>query len=268
MAPGEPGTAAAVERFCVAVLDRVAGRVAAVKPQIAFFERLGWRGIQALEGVIRAARERDLLVLLDAKRGDIGSTAQGYADAWIAGESPARADAITLSPYLGLDSLEPFVKTAEATGAGLFVLVRTSNAGARDFQGLESAGRPLFEHVASALAPLVERLAAPHSGWSSLGVVVGATWPEESRRVRELLPRALFLVPGFGAQGAGARDALAGFEPGPGGRPEGGLVSSSRAILFPESADAARDAAAWERAVDAAVAEAAGALASAAQEAP
>jgi len=268
MAPGAPETAAAVEAFCVAVLDRLAGRVAVVKPQIAFFERLGWRGLQALETVIRAARERGLPVLLDAKRGDIGSTAQGYADAWLAGDAPARADAITLNPYLGLDSLEPFVKAAEATGAGLFVLVRTSNAGARDFQGLASAGRPLFEHVAGALAPLAERLAGPASGWSSLGVVVGATWPEESRRVRALLPRALFLVPGYGAQGASPRDALAGFVPGPGGRLEGGIVSSSRAILFPEAGAASRDAAAWERAIDAAVAEAADALANAAQEAP
>lgn len=259
MEPAAPETAAAVERFCVAVLDRLAGRVAVVKPQAAFFERLGWPGVRALCAVMRAARERDLLVLLDAKRGDIGSTARAYAEGWLGSEAPARADALTVNPYLGLDSLEPFAKTAEATGAGVFVLVRTSNAGAQDFQSLPTGDRPLFERVAESLAPLAERLAAPRSGWSSLGVVVGATWPEESRRVRELLPRALFLVPGFGAQGASAGDALAGLVPGPDGRPEGGVVSSSRALLFPEAA-AAADAGAWERAIDEAVDRAAEAL--------
>ena len=261
MDPASPETARAVERFCLAALDRYAGRVAVVKPQAAFFERLGAPGVAALEAVITAARERGLLVLLDAKRGDIGSTAAAYAAAWL---GPGRADALTVNPYLGIDSLEPFVKTAEASGAGLFVLVRTSNPGARDFQGLDSAGRPVFEHVASALAPLCERLTAPRSGWSSLGVVVGATWPEESRRVRALLPRALFLVPGYGAQGASAADALAGFTAGPDGRLEGGLVNSSRALLFPPEAEAA-DTAGWERAVDAAVARAAEELAAAAQ---
>ncbi len=264
MDPGHPATAEAVERFCVAVLDRLVDKVAVVKPQAAFFERLGWPGMRALEAVIAAARERGLLVLLDAKRGDIGSTAQAYADAWLAGD---RADALTVNPYLGLDSLEPFVKAAEASHGGVFVLVRTSNPGARDLQGLRSDGRRVFERLAEALAPLVERCVAPRTGWSSLGLVVGATWPEESRRVRALLPRALFLVPGYGAQGASARDALAGFAAGPGGRLEGGIVNSSRALLFPAGAEDA-DAAGWERALDEAVARAAGELAAAAQEGP
>jgi orotidine-5'-phosphate decarboxylase len=149
----------------------------------------------------------------------------------------------------------------------VFVLVRTSNPGARDLQGLRSDGRRVFERLAEALAPLVERCVAPRTGWSSLGVVVGATWPEESRRVRALLPRALFLVPGYGAQGASAHEALAGFVAGAGGRLEGGVVSSSRALLFPPGAEAA-DAAGWERALDEAIARSAGELAAAAQEGP
>jgi len=249
MAPRAPETAAAVEAFCLAMLDRLAGRVAVVKPQIAFFERLGWRGMQVLEGVVAAAGERNLLVLLDAKRGDIGSTARGYADAYLGSEAVLPVDAITANPYLGLDALEPFVDAAGETGAGLFVLVKTSNPGSRDFQDRSLAGNPLYERVAESLTEFAERIKGPETGWSSLGVVVGATYPEVHRRIRELLPRALFLVPGYGAQGGGARDAVAGFVAGPGGRLEGGLVNSSRGILFPPGSDT-DDVSGWERAVD------------------
>jgi orotidine-5'-phosphate decarboxylase len=259
LAPGAPETAAAVESFCLAILDRLAGRVAIVKPQIAFFERLGWRGIQALGEVSGAARERDLLVLLDAKRGDIGSTARGYAEAYLGSEAVLPVDAITANPYLGLDTLEPFAEAAGATGAGVFVLVKTSNPGSGDLQDRSVGGRPLYEQVAESLAAIADRMTGPETGWSSLGVVVGATYPEVHRRVRELLPRALFLVPGYGAQGGGARDAVAGFVAGPSGRLEGGVVNSSRAILFPPGSET-RDVAAWERAVDEALERAIGEL--------
>jgi orotidine-5'-phosphate decarboxylase len=152
-----------------------------------------------------------------------------------------------VNAYLGLDSLEPFLAAAAKSGAGLFVVLRSSNPGARDFQDLPAPDRPLYERVAEGLAPRARALRAPETEWSSLGVVVGATWPEESRRVRKILPRCPFLVPGFGAQGANARDALAGFVPGPGGRLEGGLVASSRAIGFPAEAASAD---AWAAAVD------------------
>jgi orotidine-5'-phosphate decarboxylase len=259
MAPEAPGTAAAVQAFCLAVLDRLAGRVAIVKPQIAFFERLGWRGMQALEAVVAGARERDLLVLLDAKRGDIGSTARGYAEAYLGSEAVLPVDAITANPYLGLDSLEPFVLAAGETGAGVFVLVKTSNPGSEDFQDRSLEGEPLYERVAASLTAVAERMAGPETGWSSLGAVVGATYPQVHRRIRELLPRALFLVPGYGAQGAGAREAVAGFVAGPAGRLEGGLVNSSRAILFPPGSDT-DDASRWERAVDEALDRAIGEL--------
>jgi orotidine-5'-phosphate decarboxylase len=259
MAPEAPGTAAAVQAFCLAVLDRLEGRVAIVKPQIAFFERLGWRGMQALEAVVAGARERDLLVLLDAKRGDIGSTARGYAEAYLGSEAVLPVDAITANPYLGLDSLEPFVLAAGETGAGVFVLVKTSNPGSEDFQDRSLEGEPLYERVAASLTAVAERMAGPETGWSSLGAVVGATYPEVHRRIREILPRALFLVPGYGAQGAGAREAVAGFVAGPAGRLEGGLVNSSRAILFPPGSDTG-DAARWERAVDEALDRAIGEL--------
>jgi orotidine-5'-phosphate decarboxylase len=244
--------AAAAERFCLAGIERLAPRVAAVKPQSAYFECLGWRGLRALERVTRAAREAGLLVILDAKRGDIGATSDAYAETYLERGAPLEADALTLHPYLGLEALEPFVARAETYGRALFVLVRTSNPGARDFQDLESGSEPLFVRVAETLEPLCRRLAAT-GPWSNLGIVAGATYPEDARRLRRVLPAALFLVPGYGAQGAPAKDALAGFTPGPDGRLEGGLVNASRSILFPKDAAKATDAAGWELAVDAAL---------------
>jgi orotidine-5'-phosphate decarboxylase len=255
MLPGKPETAAAVEGWCLALLDRVAGRVAAVKPQSAFFEALGPAGAAVLARVIEAARARALLVLLDAKRGDVGSTAEAYAAAYLSEGAPFGADAITLNAYLGLDSLDPFLEAAARSGAGLFVVLRSSNPGARDFQDLPAPERPLYERVAEALTAKTKSLRGPETGWSGLGVVVGATWPEESRRVREILPRSLFLVPGYGAQGGSAEGAVAGFVPGPGGRLEGGLIASSRAIGFPPEGRSS-DASTWERAVDHALAAA------------
>ncbi len=261
MAPADPATAEAVAGFCRAFLARAAGRVAAVKPQSAFFEALGWRGIQVLAELAAAARAADLLVVLDAKRGDVASTAEGYAAAYLSAGAPLRVDALTVNPWLGLDALEPFVRAAEAGNAGLFVLARTSNPGGRDFQALDAAGRPVYLRVADALRPLAKRLAGSTTAWSGLGLVVGATAPEEARRVREAAPESLFLVPGYGAQGASARDAVAGLVRGPAGRLEGGIVNASRALL----PDAARggDARGWERAVDDALARAADELAEA-----
>jgi len=252
MAPRDPETAEAVEAFLAAVLERIAGRVAIVKPQIAFFEQLGWRGIRVLESLCARAREAGLLVLLDAKRGDIGSTAEGYATAYLAREAVMPVDAITLSPYLGFDTLEPFRRVASAEGRGLFVLVKTSNPGSRDLQDRDVGGEPLFGRVADGLIRMERDLRGATTGWSSLGVVCGATWPEQARRVREALPHTLFLVPGYGAQGGSAAAAVQGFVPGPKGL-EGGIVNSSRGILFPEAGREATAADAWEAALDAAL---------------
>ena len=249
MSPQDPATADQVEAFLTLVLEKVAGRVAVVKPQIAFFERLGWRGLAALERLVTKARALGLLVLLDAKRGDIGSTAAAYAASYFGGDAPLRVDALTVNPYLGLDSLAPFADHARRAHGGLFVLVKTSNPGARDFQNLELGGRTLFETVAAALAAEADSWRG-ETGWSSLGVVVGATQASDAPRVRQLLPHSLFLVPGYGAQGGGASEALAGFVPGQGGRLEGGLVNSSRGVVFPNAAATAASAATWELAFD------------------
>jgi orotidine-5'-phosphate decarboxylase len=238
--------------FLSAVIERVAGRVAIVKPQIAFFEQLGWRGMRTLDVLCRRAREAGLLVLLDAKRGDIGSTAEGYAAAYLGQDAATPVDALTVNPYLGFDTLDPFVTTARANGRGLFVLVKTSNPGSGDLQDREIEGEPLFVRVAHGLARSESLLLGAKTGWSSLGVVCGATWPDQARCVREALPRALFLVPGYGAQGGSASAAVASFVPGPNGL-EGGIVNSSRAILFPEAARGASDARTWERAIDGAL---------------
>ena len=250
MEPADPRTASAVEAFLTAVLERLGDRVAVVKPQIAFFERLGWRGLQVLANIVEKARGQNLLVLLDAKRGDIGSTAVGYSQAYLGPGAIMPCDAMTLSPYLGRDSLRPFLEQSRREGHGLFVLVKTSNPGAGDFQDQRlEEGATLFEAVAEALAEDANALRGPVTGWSSLGVVVAATCPGDSERVRERLPHSLFLVPGYGAQGGSVEDALQGFVAGPEGRLEGGLVNSSRGILYPPGSDTG-DAAGWERAID------------------
>ena len=260
MQPEDPQTAGVVRTFLFEVVERLSGRVAVVKPQSAFFEQLGWPGIRVLEDVVRHARDQDLLVIVDAKRNDIGSTAEAYARAYIGADAPIPGDALTVNPYIGTDSLAPFFEAAGETGSGLFVLTRTSNPGSGSYQQLMVAPEPLspmrdqllheplFEAVARTLVAPVDRLRGPETGWSSCGIVVGATWPGDADRLRAILPHALFLVPGFGAQGGGAAAAVRGFVSGPSGL-EGGIVNSSRAILYPARA-ADTGAKAWQSIFD------------------
>ena len=240
-------TARGLEYWGRALVEVAASKVAVIKPQVGFFERLGPGGLAALAAVTRAAHEAGLLVLMDAKRGDIGSTAEGYAEAYLSGGAFFEADAVTVNPYMGLDTLEPFAKRAETSGKGIVVLVRTSNPGAADFQMLDTGGKPLYMRVAESLRPLTERLMSP-CGWSNLMMVVGATAPDEARRIRAAAPKALFLVPGYGAQGAGAAEACAGLIGG-----EGGIVSASRSVNFPAAAEGARTIEAWQAAVETAL---------------
>jgi orotidine-5'-phosphate decarboxylase len=208
-----PAAAAAdvVVAHCAALIAAAGPACVAVKPQVACFERLGAPGWAALERVVAAARAAGLLVLADAKRGDIGVTAEAYAEGLLGPAPGLDADALTVNPYLGEDALEPFVRT----GRGVFVLVRTSNPGAADLQDRELAGGGrLWEEVAR----LVDRLDA--------NAVVGATAPQHLERARELMPRATFLLPGVGAQGGRVEDLRAAFAPGP----HGGLVTASRSI--------------------------------------
>jgi orotidine-5'-phosphate decarboxylase len=252
------GDIGAVEKFFREILPLAARHAVAVKPQMGFFEPYGEQGYGLARALSAEAQSLGLICILDAKRGDIGSTAEGYARAAFGAAPGFDADALTVNPYLGRDSLEPFLSTAEKRGRGLAVLVRTSNPGARDLQDLPVNGAPLWQRVAEMIAPETVRLKG-ETGWSGVMAVCGATYPDEARRLRALLPDALFLVPGFGAQGAGARDAVAGFVPGPNGL-EGGFVSSSRAALYPQPAADAKTLAAWREAIDNAMDEAARAL--------
>ena len=227
-----------VEKWGLAMVEAVKGRAGVIKPQAAFYERHGWQGMRALAHILEAARDAGLVVLMDAKRGDIGSTAEGYAAAFLSADAPFPCDALTINPYMGLDTIEPHVRMAEANGKGVMVLARTSNPGAGDFQSKSLDGAPLFERVVEALAPMIERLKGETS-WSGLMFVTGATGPDEARRLRMLAPDALFLVPGYGAQGAGAEDAVAGFRR-KGNRLVGGVVSASRSVNFPPGAEEAR----------------------------
>ena len=244
----------AAAKWGVALVERCAGRTAVVKPQAGLFERWGSRGLAALEQVCEAAHKAELMVILDAKRGDIGSTAEGYAEGYLGEASSCPCDAITVNPYMGIDTIEPFVSVAERLGKGVVVLARTSNPGSKDFQAKLVDGEPLYLHVARALQPLIARLRG-QGGWSGLMLVAGATGPEDARRLREAAGEALFLVPGYGAQGAGAQDAVAGFVRR-GAMLEGGVVNASRSVASPAGSLEASSVAEWNGAIDRALATA------------
>jgi orotidine-5'-phosphate decarboxylase len=251
--------AAAVEEFCARVLDIVGPLVPAVKFQSAFFEQLGATGVATLEVLLRRACRGGLMVILDAKRGDIGTTSEAYAEAAFGklaalratgGRGDGAADALTVSPYLGKDSLEPFLDFAREGGRGLFVLVRTSNPGSRDLQHLSSValGQPVYRHVADWVREWSE-VTRGAAGYGSVGAVVGGTAGVQIAELRAAMPGAWLLIPGYGAQGATAADIAPAFDE----RGLGAIVNNSRGILFPKI-DGDPDApGAWERAVEAAL---------------
>lgn len=248
----------AVLKFGTAVIDIARHHACVLKPQLGLFEQFGEMGYAVARMLCAYAQREGMLVLLDAKRGDIGTTAEGYARATIGAPPGFDADAVTVNPYMGKDTLEPFIARAQAGAKGVAVLVRTSNPGAGDFQDLQVGGAPLWRRVAEMLAPECARLRSA-SGWSGLMAVAGATYPEEARTLREAMPEALFLVPGYGAQGASAADAVAGFVNSPRGL-EGGVVNSSRAVLYPQAAQAAKTMTDWRAAIGEAMVAAAGEL--------
>ena len=236
--------AGALREFLLGIVEVAAGRVPAVKPQSAFFEVFGADGVQAFEEVTAAAKEAGLLVIGDVKRGDIGSTAAAYAEAFLTGPglgpagkaepAPAWAqaylcDAATVNPYLGSDSITPFVAACEAASAGLYVLVRTSNPSSAEFQALTVEGSE--DTLADRVADAVDGWGAEvmgECGWSSIGAVVGATHPKQLSELRRRMPKTPLLLPGYGAQGASAKDIRGGFADGL----HGALVNSSRGILY------------------------------------
>jgi orotidine-5'-phosphate decarboxylase len=249
------GLAGAAKRFCVEIVTAVQESTVAVKPQVAFFERLGPPGYQALEEVVEAAHGHGLLVISDGKRGDIGSTAQAYADYHLGdGGGPAAlgADCATVNPYLGEDSLQPYESYLDR-GRGIFLIAKTSNRGSGDLQDKIVGNGGATTAIYTEVARMAERIGARHelgvSGYGSAGIVVGATYPEQGRALREAFPSLIFLVPGIGAQGA-APEEIAGCFDGDG---FGALINASRSVLFAYRDDNA-DGKSWrDAACDAAV---------------
>jgi len=226
--------------FCFEIIDTVHELVPIVKPQAAFFEELGPYGMDALAQVVRYATQRGVLVVMDAKRGDIGTTATAYANAYLGSGpegslaySPWGADALTVNPFLGIDTLEPFTQRCHASGSGLFVLVKTSNPGSGFLQDVidgtqqTSAGVSLSEKLASQVETLTASSRGT-DGYGSIGAVVGATYPHQLAAMRERMPSAWILVPGYGAQGGSASDVKHGMD----ARGLGAIINSSRGIIF------------------------------------
>jgi orotidine-5'-phosphate decarboxylase len=215
-----------VSRFCCGIVDAVAPHAVAVKPQLAFFEALGSEGIAAFEEICVYAHRAGLLVIADGKRGDIGSTARAYSAAYLEGDEP-RADAMTVNPWLGRESIEPYLAAARRYGAGIFCIVKTSNAGG-DVQDVTlSDGQPMWHHVAKLVAEWGEDLVGEH-GLSSVGAVVGATHPRAVGEARKLMPQTVLLLPGVGAQGGKPADLARAFTSGP----ASALVTASRSVIF------------------------------------
>jgi len=222
-------------RFAAGVIEQVAPFCVAVKPQIACFEACGPEGFSAYQEVVRTAQDFGLLVIGDAKRGDIGATCESYAAAHlggvrIAGKTfhPLVTDAVTVNPYMGIDSVQPFLDAAASTGRGVFVLVKTSNPSSSDFQDTKGKdGRRLYERVA-ARAHKWGRAYKGKSGYSLLGAVVGATYPRELAQLRKQMPKTPLLIPGYGAQGGSAGDLACAFD----ADGLGAVVNASRSVIY------------------------------------
>ncbi|MBQ3378580.1 MAG: orotidine-5'-phosphate decarboxylase [Clostridia bacterium] len=227
------GAAAAIFKFNTALIDALCGVVAAVKLQSAYYELYGWRGVKVLDETIKYAKDKGLYVIADVKRNDIGSTAKAYAGAYLSGadvggENVASfdADSVTVNGYLGTDGITPFVEACREHKKSIFVLVKTSNPSSGELQDKKIGGDAVYEVMADMVNGWGEGLIG-ESGYSSVGAVVGATYPEMQKILRKRMPKAYFLVPGYGAQGAGAADIVNAFNKDG----LGAVINSSRAIM-------------------------------------
>lgn len=213
-------------RFCCEIVEACAHSAIAVKPQLAFYEARGLDGMRAFCEVVKTARRLGLITIADAKRGDIGTTSAAYAEAFL-GEGDFNCDAVTVNPYQGSDALMPFIAKVKSGGRGVFVLVKTSNPSSGEFQDRNAPNRPIWESVAERVNGWGGDFVGA-SGLSSVGAVVGATYPVEARRARELMPAATILVPGYGAQGGTAVDAIASAR----ADGTGFIVNASRSLMY------------------------------------
>jgi len=223
---GIPHDAAGVLEFSKGIVDAVKDVAACVKPQMAYYEVLGWEGMKIFWETCAYAKEQGLLVIADGKRNDIGSTCEAYADAYLNAQSPI--DALTVSPYLGSDGVKPFVERCSKNNKGIFILVKTSNPSSGELQDLPTGDEVVHEHMAQLVESWAAQVLGPESNFSCIGAVVGATYPEELKYLRTLMPHVPILIPGFGAQGGTAQDVKYGFVPDG----TGAIVNSSRGIIF------------------------------------
>lgn len=248
----------AYEQFCCEVIDATHALVPVVKPQSAFFEELGPFGVLALGKVCGYASSKGLIVVMDAKRGDIGSTATAYAKAYLGtdGQSAWGTDALTVSPYLGSDTLQPFIDQSNAVGAGIFVLVKTSNPGSGFLQDLSVDSRTISERVADFVQEQALKSASSPNRYGCVGAVVGATYPEQLQAMRKRMPNAWLLIPGYGAQGGSAADVVHGMD----SNGLGAIVNSSRGIIFAYENPKYAGASSWQAAVENATTDMIGAL--------
>lgn len=227
------GAAAAIFDFNKELIDALCDIVPAVKPQAAYYEMYGIEGLKCLKKTIEYAKSKGMYVILDGKRGDIGATSEAYATAYLGktklGESEEAAfdaDCLTVNPYLGTDGIAPFIKECAQNEKGVFILVKTSNKSSGELQDLKSGGKYIYEHMAELVKQWGSEIVGTY-GYSSAGAVVGATYPEQAKVLRALMPRTYFLVPGYGAQGGGAKDVAPCFnEDG-----LGAIVNASRSIM-------------------------------------
>jgi orotidine-5'-phosphate decarboxylase len=238
----------AYERFCCEVIDATHALVPVVKPQSAFFEELGPYGSMALGRICSYASSKGLIVVMDAKRGDIGSTAAAYSKAYLGtnGQSAWGTDALTVSPYLGSDTLQPFIDQSNAVGAGVFVLVKTSNPGSGFLQDLSVDSQTVSERVADFVQEQALKTASSPSGYGCVGAVVGATYPEQLHSMRKRMPNAWLLIPGYGAQGGSAFDVVHGMD----ASGLGAIINSSRGIIFAYENPKYQGASTWQAAVE------------------
>ncbi len=231
---GLKGACEAIYQFNVGLMDALCDIVPAVKPQAAYYENLGWQGMEMLERTIRYAKSKGLFVIADIKRGDIGSTATAYAEGWLSGAGiegqqfkSFDADCVTLNGYMGSDSIKPFLEAAKAEDKCAFVLVKTSNPGSGELQDVKTAdGRTVYQ-VMGALNESIAAGTEGKYGFTMAGAVTGATYPEQIRQLRSDLPHTFFLVPGYGAQGGTAADVKYAFD----AQGHGAIVNSSRGIM-------------------------------------
>ena len=223
---GITNDAKGVSQFCRGIIDAAADIAAVVKPQLAYFELLGPEGMAVLFDVSAYAQSKGLLVIADGKRNDIGSTCEAYADAYLGNDKPI--DALTVSPYLGSDGIMPFMKRCTENGKGIYILVKTSNPSSGELQDLPTGDEAVHEYLAQLVEGWAAGLIGEESNLSPIGAVVGATYPEELKYLRTLMPHVPFLIPGYGAQGGTASDVKAGFL----ADGTGAIVNASRSILY------------------------------------